>query len=105
MRKTSLLALFLLAGLAFAQAYSELGNSVTTQLIGLVEFLRGVVPVVVLGLFVFAGVVYAIGQIFDVQTRQKAQNWAMAMIVGGVIGLLIVLVAPWLVEFLIGFGG
>jgi len=54
-------------------------------------------------LFVFAGLVYAVGQVFDVQTRQKAQNWAMAMIVGGIIGIIIVLIAPWLVDFLLGF--
>ena len=105
MRKMNLLALLLFAGVAFAQAYDDLGTNITTQLMALVEFLRGVVPVVVLGLFVFAGVIYAIGQVFDVQTRQKAQNWAMAMIVGGVIGLLIVLIAPSLVRFIIGFGG
>lgn len=105
MRKLSLLALPALAGAAFAATGSQIGSNITSQLIELVKLLQGIVPVVALGLFVFAGVVYALGQIFDVQTRQKAQNWAMAMIVGGVIGILIVIIAPFLVDFLIGFGG
>jgi len=91
------------AGLVFAQATSGFASGVNEQLIQLVEMLRSIVPVIALGLFVFAGLVYAVGQVFDVQTRQKAQNWAMAMIVGGIIGIIIVLIAPWLVDFLLGF--
>ena len=95
----------MLAAVASASTASEIGSSVTAQLIELVKMLQGIVPAIALGLFIFAGVVYAIGQVFDVQTRQKAQNWAMAMIVGGIIGVLIVIMAPWLVDFLLGFSG
>jgi hypothetical protein len=95
----------MLAGTVFAATASSIGSTVTGQLIELVKMLQGIVPVIALGLFVFAGIVYAVGQVFDVQTRNKAQNWAMAMIVGGIIGVLIVLIAPWLVDFLLGFSG
>ena len=104
MRK-SLLPLAMLAFVSVAFATTTFASNVNEQLTSLVEMLRNIVPVISLGLFVFAGVIYAIGQVFDVQTRQKAQGWAMAMIVGGIIGLLIVIVAPWLVSFLLGFSG
>ncbi len=102
MRKT-LLPLTLLAFAALAFATSSVASTINEQLISLVNMLRSIVPVISLGLFVFAGIVYAIGQVFDVQTRQKAQNWSMAMIVGGIIGIIIVIIAPWLVDFLLGF--
>jgi len=98
-----LLALLMFAPLALATTPGAMAGGVNEQLIALVEALRSIVPVIALGLFVFAGIVYAIGQMFDVQTRQKAQAWAMAMIVGGIIGVLIVLISPWLVDFLLGF--
>jgi len=97
------IALIALASVAFAT--SSVASTINQQLIDLVNMLRNIVPVISLGLFVFAGIVYAIGQVFDVQTRQKAQNWAMAMIVGGIIGIIIVIIAPWLVDFLLGFSG
>ena len=102
--KSKLLGATLLASQAvFAASSSGFASGVNSQLIALVEMLRSIVPVIALGLFVFAGIVYAIGQVFDVQTRQKAQAWAMAMIVGGIIGVIIVLISPWLIDFLLGF--
>lgn len=103
MKLKLLFASLLLAQLVFAASTSKLANNVNEQLVALVEMLRSIVPVIALGLFVFAGIVYAVGQVFDVQTRQKAQGWAMAMIVGGIIGVLIVIIAPSLVDFLLGF--
>ena len=98
------LGILALVCVAFAQG-SDVGQNINENLAILVNTLQSIVPVVVLGLFVFAGVVYAVGQAFDASTRQKAQSWAMAMIVGGIIGILIVIVAPWLVRFLLGFSG
>ena len=103
MDRRIVIALALFAQLAVAATPQEMGTKFNQQMVMLVDALRSVVPVIALGLFVLAGVVYAIGQVFDIQTRQKAQGWAMAMIVGGIIGVLIVVLAPWLVEFLLGF--
>lgn len=88
---------------AAASSFSDLGIKFTDQLQSLVDVLRNIVPIVSLGLFIFAGLVYAIGQVFDAGTRQKAQNWAMAMITGGIIGFLLVIIAPWIVQFLVDF--
>jgi len=92
----------LLSQIAFA-ATTDLTVKFNDQMVSLVDLIKSIVPVVALGLFVLAGLVYAIGQVFDAQTRQKAQSWAMSMIVGGIIGVLLVIVAPWLVNFLLGF--
>ena len=101
--KKSGLAILALVPLAAALTTTGFARGVNEQLMALVDMLRSIVPVVSLGLFVFAGIVYAVGQVFDVQTRQKAQAWSMAMIVGGIIGIILVLIAPWLVDFLLGF--
>jgi len=88
-----------------ASSISDLGDSFEEQMMQVVDLLKNIVPIISLALFIFAGLVYAIGQVFDAQTRHKAQNWALAMITGGIIGFLLVLVAPYLVEFLMGFSG
>lgn len=41
-----------------------------------------------------AGVVYASGQLMGAETRARANTWATAMLVGAIIAILIVVVAP-----------
>jgi len=103
MRISPFAAIPLAAHAALAATASGLGNNFASQMYSLIALMQSVMPVLALGLFVFAGLVYAVGQVFDAQTRQKAQTWAMAIIVGTIIGVLIVIVAPWLVNFLVGF--
>ena len=96
-------AVLLAASSVFAADISDLGSNVSSQLTQIIDLLRSVTPLLALGLFVLAGLVYAIGQVFDAPTRQKAQNWAMAIIIGTIIGVLIVVVAPFLVNWLVAF--
>jgi len=103
MRSFRALAPLLASGAVFAT--SRLASNINTSLLDLVQLIKDIVPIVVLALFILAGLVYALGQVFDAATRQKAQNWAMAMIVGGVVGILIVIIAPFLVDFLVGMSG
>jgi len=53
-----------------------------------------VLPVVSMLMIIGAGVVYAAGQMMGAETRARANTWATAMLLGAVIGILIVVVAP-----------
>ncbi|VVC03753.1 Uncharacterised protein [Candidatus Bilamarchaeum dharawalense] len=53
-------------------------------------------------MIILAGAVYAIGQIMGAETRARASVWATAMLTGAIIGALIYLVAPVIVQALIG---
>ena len=45
-------------------------------------------------LIVSAGVIYASGQLLGAETRARASVWATAMLIGALIGLLIVVITP-----------
>ncbi len=51
-------------------------------------------------LVVLAAAVYAIGQILGAETRARASVWATAMITGAVIGIVIYLIVPTLLNMM-----
>ena len=53
-------------------------------------------------LIVLAAAVYAIGQVVGAETRARASVWATSMLVGAVIGIVIYLIVPALIETLMG---
>ncbi|MCX8197620.1 MAG: hypothetical protein N3F07_00270, partial [Candidatus Micrarchaeota archaeon] len=55
---------------------------------------KSLLPVVCMLMTVFAGVIYAAGQIMGAETRARANVWATAALVGALIGVLIYAVAP-----------
>jgi len=71
----------------------------------LVEAIKSLIAPIALGLFTFAGVVYAVSQALDNDTKKKGERWSMSIATGALIGLLIIFVAPVLVEILWGMGG
>jgi len=61
----------------------------------------GVLPTLALILFLFAGLAYAAGQAFGAETKAKAQGWAMSLLVGGIIGIVLAVLAPILVQIFV----
>ncbi|MEM3400049.1 MAG: hypothetical protein QXP42_04430 [Candidatus Micrarchaeia archaeon] len=84
----SLVLLNLMASLVYADLYD--------QLVGVCQQIKNLVPIVALLMFFTAGLIYAAGQIMGAETRARANVWATAMLVGGIIGLIIAASAPWL---------
>ncbi|MEM4555063.1 MAG: hypothetical protein QXT25_04415 [Candidatus Anstonellaceae archaeon] len=67
------------------------------------EFCKSIVnlvAVVSMLMIVFAGVVYAGGQMMGAETRARANVWATAALVGAVIGILIIVVAPPVISYM-----
>jgi hypothetical protein len=56
--------------------------------------------IAVMVLIVFAGAIYAIGQILGAETRARAAVWATAMLTGAIIGIIIYVITPPLVSLL-----
>jgi hypothetical protein len=59
----------------------------------------------VMVLIVLAGVTYAIGQILGAETRARATVWATAMLTGAIIGAIIYIVAPTIINALLSNSG
>ena len=95
-----LLSLFLFLLLAFAAKAEPPGapEKITESLCGLYKFLEGLLPIIVIVLIIFAAVIFAAGQVMGAETRSRANVWATAMLVGALIGILVALVGPWVVQ-------
>src|SRR5271157_2923415 len=85
---------------AFAVAVTTTGMAanISAALCTFKVLVRGVLPALSLVLFLFAGLAYAAGQVFGSEMRAKAQGWAMALLVGGIIGIFLAVLAPILVK-------
>ena len=59
---------------------------------------NGILPVLAFVLMVLAGAVYAAGQFFGAEMRAKAVGWAMNMITGAIIGLILNAVLPTILD-------
>jgi len=95
MRKVFILAVLALAAFAFAAGTPPtVLSSVTGAVADLCVALTSLLPVVGMLMIIFAGVIYAAGQMMGAETRARANVWATAALTGALIAILIAVVAP-----------
>jgi len=87
-----LIVLVLALGLVNAELYTALND--------LCASVRSLVPVISILMLIMAAAVYAAGQILGAETRSKVNVWATAMLVGGILGLVIAVLAPLAVQWI-----
>ncbi len=81
--------------LSFAQ------TGISTALVSLCSIAKTVLGIGVMLMIILAGAIYAIGQMLGAETRARATVWATAMLTGAVIGVIIYLVTPVIVNALL----
>jgi hypothetical protein len=98
--------LFGISLIAPAFAQSSILNAVSSQLCAVVNFVRAIVGVFALMLFLLGGVLYAVGHFLPAagNIRQNMQGWAMGMIFAAVVALVIFILAEPLIKLISGFG-
>ncbi|MCX6776867.1 MAG: hypothetical protein NTY73_02785 [Candidatus Micrarchaeota archaeon] len=107
MRKNKMIFLLLLMCLmtpAFAGpsvSTTAMAANIRVALCGFQVLVYTILPTLALIMFLFAGLAYAAGQVFGAEMRAKAQGWAMSLLVGGIIGIFIAVLAPILVGILV----
>jgi hypothetical protein len=86
---------FLLIGL-LAIAFATNGPlvSVSNAIYSLCKGLKTMLPIAIMLMIIFAGVVYAAGQMMGAETRARATVWATAALTGALFGALIYAIAP-----------
>jgi hypothetical protein len=105
MKYKAILSLLLAVGLASAAVTTTgMASNISAALCTFKVLVRGVLPALSLVLFLFAGLAYAAGQVFGSEMRAKAQGWAMALLVGGIIGIVLAVLAPILVTIFVNAG-
>jgi len=97
---TALLAL-LAMGVVSASQVGTMAAAIASGLCYFKVLVTGVLPTLSLILFLFAGLAYAAGQAFGAETKAKAQGWAMSLLVGGIIGIVLAVLAPVLVSIFV----
>ncbi|MDE1798173.1 MAG: hypothetical protein KGH63_02095 [Candidatus Micrarchaeota archaeon] len=64
--------------------------------------IQDLIPVTAMLLVITAGVVYSAGQFFGAETRARANVWATSCLTGAIIGIIIAVVAPYILSQLAG---
>lgn len=80
-------------------SYASAG--LTSALKTLCQMSQQFLGIAVMVLIVLAGTVYAIGQVLGAETRARAAVWATAMLTGAVIGIIIYIITPVIVNALL----
>lgn len=83
----------------FSVSYASAG--LTSALKTLCVMSQQFLGIAVMVLIVLAGTVYAIGQVLGAETRARAAVWATAMLTGAVIGIIIYIITPVIVNALL----
>jgi hypothetical protein len=80
-------------------------SSLSLALCGIIGGIRTFVGILAIALFLIGGVLYAVAHFIptSVDFRKSLQGWSTAMIVGGIIGLVVVIIAEPLVTTFAGF--
>lgn len=92
----SLFLLTLVFGLAFAT------TSIQSGLCELYNLVTSVLVIVIFLLIVAAAIVYAGGQLLGAETRARASVWATSMFIGALIGVLIYVIMPMIINAMMG---
>lgn len=92
MNKLAIIALFVLA--FSAMAYAGVGETLNN----LCFQARGLMPIVSFIVIVFAGLVYAAGQVLGAEMRSRTNVWATTMVIGAIIGLIFTFSAPVVIQ-------
>ena len=91
MRKFGILVV--LAALVALASSTSMLTGVQSAISQLCGDLTNLLPVAAMLIVVFAGVIYAAGQMMGAETRARANVWATAALVGALMAILIVVVA------------
>jgi hypothetical protein len=105
MRFNAVLFSFALLALSISLAYPTMLTSLQNAISQLCVSLKSMLPVVAMTMLVLAGVIYAAGQIMGAETRARANVWATACLTGALIAILMVVVAPSVLQAIYADGG
>ena len=108
MNKTFVLMLLIVSGVAFATTVCTGTPSASDRLkcamISVCNLVEGLLPVMAFVLFILAGVAYAVGNFFGAEMRAKAVGYAMNMLTGAIIALILSIIGPTIISSLGGAG-
>jgi len=88
-------------------AQSTASQILISTFCGIVSTVRAVVGILAIALFLLGGALYAISHFLPttLEFKKTMGAWATGMIIGGVIGVLLAILAQPIVSYIAGFSG
>ena len=87
------------------QSSTTAGASISSTLCSVFDTIKTIIFILALTLMVLGGVLYSGANLTPSQLKGQFQGYGMAMIMGGVIGIIIVLAAPYILSLIINASG
>ena len=80
-------------------------SKLSSQFCSIVNDVRDVIGILALAMFLVGAILYAGGNFLPAAGNLKSstQGWAMGMIIGGAIGIVLVIIAPYILSIIISF--
>lgn len=100
---SGMLVLSMLFGLVAATP--DPTEDISAGICGLYTLVNTVLTAVIFLLIVAAAIVYAGGQLLGAETRARATVWATSMFMGALIGVLIYVIVPFVLNLMMGGEG
>lgn len=97
---TTLFAL-LLANIVMATSGNTAGTQIISAVCEIYNVIKVALPALIFVMIVLAAAIYAGGQIMSAEMRSRASVWANSLIIGAVMGLLIWLIVPAVLQYLL----
>jgi hypothetical protein len=89
---------YLLVGLIFALSLTLVNADIGIFINNICATIRNLLPIVALLLFMIAALIYGIGKVLGQEFRSKSESWAITIVIGAIIGLVLGLSAPFVIE-------
>ncbi|MEM2962870.1 MAG: hypothetical protein QXN01_00005, partial [Candidatus Anstonellales archaeon] len=99
MRKLSFFLVFFLFLFSFPRAQIE---NISNALTDLCSFISNLLPTISMIMVIGAGLVYAGGQLMGAEMRARSSLWSTSLLMGALIGILISVIAPAVLETIYG---
>jgi len=95
-----LLPVILLLTFASVSLAAEGVSGITSALTQLCQTAKSLLLIGTMLMVIMAAVIYSVGQILGAETRARASVWATAMMTGAIIGIVIYVVVPWVLNMI-----
>ena len=103
--KVLMLPLMVLSFIATMSASQSIVSTVTSQICIIYTVVHTAIFILGLALMIGGAALYAASHIMPGQTKSTLQGYGMGMIMGGVIGVIIAEIAPFLLGLIMGSSG
>jgi hypothetical protein len=100
------LLLYAVSAASLLSMASAQQSIISVTFCGFVKGIQGIIGILAIALFLIGGVLYAVSHFLpsSLDFKKSLTSWSTSMIVGGVIGLIVVILAVPIVSTIMGIG-